>query len=164
MHGFIAKIKSEITMKTRITLASVIAAAFFLSHALPAFEDQTGFECFRFCLGILLEPSGAAPLGWMYYGGFAVSNVVFIAICAMLFTSKPVGKKYGTVMLFLSLHTISWMPLNWRNLHEIKPGYYLWLLAYLALTFATVAYRRKPNPNQTSVPMNMAATPPAAHP
>lgn len=146
-------------MKTRYLLASITAALFTVSHLLPAFNDDTGFICFRYCLDVLIDFKSNELAGWLYYGGFALSNFAFVAFAALAFTRKGFSLKSIIILSVLSLHVLSW-PLislyyNPKNITDIKVGYYLWLSAYLLLTYVSIRYRNKiTHPNRDPEPAN----------
>ena len=128
-------------MKARTWLGISITFIFVISHLLPAYGSSSGFECFRACGGALVDFKPDELLGWLYYGGFAVSNVLFVALVPFVFFQKQFPKTIQFLIVVLTLHVISWFPMGLETDRTIKIGYYLWLLAYLLLTYVILTAR-----------------------
>jgi len=132
-------------MNSRVTLASGTTVAFAVSFLLPAYGPDNGFNCFRFCWGILVTIPPKEFGGWLYYGGFAVSNFLFVGFLALAFTQKMFSRGAIILISILGLHVLSWLVLNliwdgWKA--GIRIGYFVWLLAYILQAFACIKYRK----------------------
>ena len=77
---------------------------------------------------------------WIYYSGFAISNILFAVLVVALFVTMKHRRLGAIVSVAFLLHVLSWLALNAcqspSELHEIKIGYYLWLMAYALLVAA----------------------------
>lgn len=128
-------------MKARTLLGISITFIFVLSHLLPAYASSSGFECFRACCDALVNFKSDELIGWLYYGGFAVSNVLFVTLVPFVFFQKQFPKTIKILISVMTLHVISWFPMGLETDRTIQIGYYLWLLAYLLLTYAILFSR-----------------------
>ena len=125
------------TMKTPQKLGLAALGLFTLSHCLPAYRSGgLGFSCFRTCCEIFLQ-RGEDLGGWLYYSGFAFSNLLFPILVVGLFLTQKRRQLRGLGSFILLLHVASWLVINLIHGEgsDIKIGYYVWLLAY-ALLFA----------------------------
>src|ERR1051325_1557419 len=128
-------------MKTPRNLGLAEVVVFIISHFLPAYNDGSGFLCFRFCWDVLLGHDTTLFSGaWFYYSGFAISNILFIGLVVVLFVTKNCSRLRSVVSVVFFLHVLSWLVFHifQRTPHDsdIKIGYYLWLLAYGLLVAA----------------------------
>src|SRR5687768_8466637 len=116
-------------MKTSRNLGLVAIVVFVISHFLPAYDTFSGFACFKVCWKTLLEPEILSG-GWYYHSGFAISNILFIALVMPLFLTKKNRKLWLVVSAVFFLHVLSWLALHAfqqpPQVTEIKIGYYLW--------------------------------------
>ena len=136
--------------KKRISIITILIA-FTVSHYLPAFGSDRGYECFWFCVETLLstpeEMSGwNGWAGWFYYAGFAISNLLLVAIAFTLLAKQNSTRRIKMISLIMSLHVASWGILNLSDLSDIKIGYYLWLGAYIGLTYITFTRQNRVQP------------------
>lgn len=112
------------------------ATLFLISFVLPAYGQETGFACLRYCWGTIFDyKPDAAGLG-LYYPAFVLTNALFVLLIAPALG----GKRPGTLSIVLALaattHVLSWLILHLAHLDEafdIKVGYFLWLLSYVGL-------------------------------
>jgi hypothetical protein len=144
-------------MKIRYLLASSMTVLFSVSHMLPALKDDTGFACFRWCVTVLLDFDPNEIFGWLYYGGFAISNIAFAALTVFAFTKKDFPAPLIAIIILLNVHVASWPLLiacNSGDIGGIRFGYYVWLSAYVLLTYTSLKYRRK-NPVPKQAPENL---------
>lgn len=79
--------------------------------------------------------------GWFYYGGFVISNILFIGLAAALFVTQERRKLSAVVSVIVFLHVLSWffVPIisgKPSQVAEIQIGYYVWLIAYALLVAA----------------------------
>src|SRR4029079_14242112 len=108
-----------------------------ISHFLPAYNDGSGFLCFRFCWDVLLGHDTTLFSGaWFYYSGFAISNILFIGLVVAHFVTKKCPRLRSVVSVVFFLHVLSWLVFHIPQVSEIKVGYYLWLIAYGLLVAA----------------------------
>lgn len=122
-------------MKMQRVQAAFIAAVFAASFLMPAFDTDTGFECVGFCFGVLIDSPDSNNWGQaFYYGGFVLTNVLFVLWNALLLTRKRFAWWHAILITLLSLHVLSWWVLGRSEVGSIKIGYFVWLFAYLALT------------------------------
>ena len=141
-------------MKMPRNLGLVAIVVFVISHFLPAYGNDSGFDCFWACSEVLLGfgllgpriPDGA----WFYYSGFAVSNVLFIGLVAALYiTQKGHGLRSAVSAIFF-LHVLSWSVTHLfgqpSGITEIKIGYYVWLISYGLLVAAHLSKERSESP------------------
>jgi hypothetical protein len=117
------------------------AVVFAISHALPAYADGSGFACFRLTLGVLIgRDIKFLSGGWFYYAGFGLSNLLFVVLVVALCVTRKWRTVRTLVSVVLLLHVLSWPILNAcgspPTLHDVKLGYYLWLMAYGLLVAA----------------------------
>ena len=122
-------------------LGLVALLVFAISHFLPAYNDGSGFACFEFCWNVLWGHDGEIFSGsWLYYSGFAISNVLFIGLVLTLFATKKGRRLRSVVSVVFFLHVASWLVLHIfqqpPQIAEIKVGYYVWLIAYSLLVAA----------------------------
>ena len=139
-------------------LAWLSGGLFLLSHLLPAYLDERGFGCFTHCLGIFFSKKIAEPgafLGWLYYSGFVVTNLAFVAVWLTgLITDRYLKTRFilSTLAFF---HVTSWLLYNLFNKSDdpvpLQSGYYIWLLAYALLVTVQVLPARQPAPPSSSV-------------
>ena len=128
-------------MKTPQKLGLAAAVVFTISHCLPAYGDGSGFACFQFSWSMLLGHDTKILTGsWLYYSGFAISNILFPVLVLALFVTRKTRRLRALVSVVFLLHVLSWLVLNAcesaHDVHEIKIGYYLWLMAYGLLVAA----------------------------
>lgn len=128
-------------MNTPRKLGLAAAVVFAISHALTAYGDASGFTCFRFTASFIFDADGKFLSGsWFYYSGFALSNVLFLMLAVALFVTKKYRKARTLTSAVLFLHVLSWLIMNAAGspptLHEVKVGYYVWLVAYGLLVAA----------------------------
>ena len=124
-------------MKTPRNLGLAAVVVFVISHFLPAYNDGSGFLCFRFCWDVLLGHDTTLFSGaWFYYSGFAISNILFIGLVVALFVTKKCRRVRSVVSIVFFLHVLSWLVFHIPKVSEIKIGYYLWLMAYGLLVAA----------------------------
>lgn len=131
--------------KTLLLIAGVV---FGLSFFLPAYSDSSGFDCFKFCLGVTLEgPTQSAPK-WLYYSAFVPANLAFVAIFALGFVRIGFHKTRFIVSTLAFFHVLSWLLVNLRkdDITLLKIGYFLWLFAYALLIIAQISAARKSAP------------------
>ncbi len=133
-------------MKPR-TLLWVAGAVFITSFFLPAYSGSNGFECFNYCLGILLKYPEDSFLKWLYYAGFVVTNIAFALVLALRLVRSRFRITGFIVTAVAFFHVLSWLLVHLRkeDIALIKAGYYLWLLAYGLLLVAQILEGRKPN-------------------
>lgn len=119
----------------KIGLAAVSVFAF--SHFLPAYDTLRGFSCFLECWDTMRHVDPSDSEGWLYYSGFALSNIMLPILVVALFVGRR-GWRFRSIVSFVMLmHTASWSVLDsWGSSSSIKIGYYLWLGAYGLLYFA----------------------------
>src|SRR5689334_14774676 len=100
-------------MKTPRDLGWAAVVVFVISHLLPAYGDGSGFACFEFCWNTLWgHETDVLSGGWFYYSGFAISNILFIALAVALFVTKK-SRRLGSVVSFVFfLHVLSWWILH----------------------------------------------------
>jgi hypothetical protein len=125
----------------RRILALEAVLLFVISHFLPALSEGSGFDCFKVCWDSLWgHDADIFSGGWFYYGGFAISNILFLGLVAALFATEKFRKLRSAVSIVFFLHVLSWLALNIFQqsfqIGEIKIGYYVWLLAYGLLVAA----------------------------
>jgi len=113
---------------------------------LPAYTEARGYACFLACWGILWDPAGSDPGGWLYYSGFVLTNILFVVLVVALFATKKGRLLRWLGSCILLLHVMSWSIIALADgksspIRDIKAGYYVWLSAY-ALLFAAHAIRR----------------------
>jgi hypothetical protein len=127
-------------MKTPQSLTLGALVVFVLSHLLPAYENASGFSCFRFCGEVLLRREETQLGAWFYYSGFAIANLLFIGLVATQFFTKQGRNLRSVVSVICFLHVLSWLVLHIipdpSQLAELKIGYYVWLIAYGLLVTA----------------------------
>src|SRR5216684_6606975 len=126
-------------MKPRLVLASVTAIIFAVSFLLPAYGPDNGLNCFLYCWGGLIKFPPEKWGAWLYYGGFAVSNILFVGFLALAFTQRKFSKGAVILIAIMGLHVLSWLVLNlvwdgWKT--GLRIGYFVWLLAYILQNFA----------------------------
>lgn len=137
-------------MKTRY-LVWLSGGLFLLAHLLPAYLDLRGFKCFSHCLNILWRPADDTPvLGWLYYSGFVLTNLAFVAVWITGLVSRSYLKTRFIVSALAFFQVASWLLLNLRKESDsdsfpIQAGYYVWLLAYALLLASQVLETRKPS-------------------
>jgi hypothetical protein len=132
-------------MNPRRVLASSTAIIFAVSFLLPAYTPYNGFNCFMLCWGGLIKFPPEKWGAWLYYGGFAVSNILFVGFLALAFARKTFSKACIVLISIMGLHVLSWLVLNlvwdgWKT--AIRIGYFVWLLAYILQTYACIKYRK----------------------
>src|ERR1035441_8648660 len=93
-------------MKPRLVLASSTAIIFAVSFLLPAYTTFNGFSCFRMCWGILIKLPPESFGAWLYYGGFAVSNILFVGFLALGFTGTTFSRVAIVLILILCLRRL----------------------------------------------------------
>ena len=130
-------------MKTSRNLALAAIAVFVSSYFLPAYNDESGFACFRECWEILLGNSKILSVSWFYYGGFVISNILFIGLVASLFVTQEHRKLSSVVSVIVFLHVLSWFLVfiisgKPSQVADLKIGYYVWLVAYALLVAANL--------------------------
>src|SRR6267154_819192 len=125
-------------MNPRRVLASSTTIIFAVSFLLPAYGPDNGWNCFLVSWGGLIKFPPEKWGAWLYYGGFAVSNILFVGFLALMFAQRRFSK--GTVILIaiMGLHVLSWLVLNlvwdgWKT--GLRIGYFVWLLAYILQTY-----------------------------
>ena len=136
-------------MKPRLVLASSTAIIFAVSFLLPAYTTFKGFDCFRMCWGVLVKFPPESFGAWLYYGGFAVSNILLVGFLARAFTGKMFSKGAIVLISILCLHVLSWLVVDSVNYGwgtDIRIGYFVWLLAYILQTYACIKYRKTSDP------------------
>ena len=143
-------------MKTPRKLGLAAIVVFVISHFLPAYNDGSGFACFRFCWDVLLGHDTTLFSGaWFYYSGLAICNILFIGLVVALFVTKKSRRLRSVVSVLLFLHILSWLVLHIfqqpPQITEIKIGYYLWLIAYGLLVAAHL--RKEPSGSLESIPL-----------
>jgi len=84
--------------------------------------------------------------GWLYHAGFAISNLLFVVFAFALLAKQNSTRLIRIMSLIMSLHVASWGILNLSDLSDIRIGYYLWLGAYIGLTYATLTLPSKVQP------------------
>lgn len=134
-------------MKPRALLLAA-GALFAVSFFLPAYVNSNGFECLRWCGSLwreLGEPTEDPFFQRVYYPGFVVTNVLFVAILAIGLTNRRVFTARFVTGAAAFFHVVSWFFLNLfkDSIEAIKPGYYLWLLAYALLLAALLVENKK---------------------
>ena len=136
----------NINTSQKIGLAAL--SVFAVSHLLPAYDTGLssgslqrtlrGFSCFLQCWETMwhFEPSDLE--GWLYYSGFALSNILLPLLVVGLFVGHRAWRFRSIVSFVMLLHTTSWSVFEslGSSSSSIKIGYYLWLGAYLLLYFA----------------------------
>jgi hypothetical protein len=141
-------------------LAIAAGSIFALSFFLPALRGASGFSCLGFCWAVLTRNglnNSIALGGWLYYGGFVVTNAVLI----VLFTTILLSRQFPRVRLYASiivaLHVFSWLianliSLGQREQFDLRVGYFVWSMAFLLLFSAHVVAKETPNrpPEPTS--------------
>lgn len=147
------------TMSTSRNLGLAAISVFVASFFLPAYGNESGFACFGHCCDILL---GRDLLGtnilsgiWFYYGGFVVSNVLFVGLVAALFVRQQRRKLPLAVSVIVLLHVLSWfvgnvISGNSSQIFEFKIGFHAWLVAYALLVAAH--FLEKPAESLQSIP------------
>ena len=146
-------------MNTPRNLGLAAVVVFVISHFLPAYNDGSGFLCFRFCWDVLLGHDTTLFSGaWFYYSGFAISNILFIGLVVALFVTKKCPRLRSVVSVVFFLHVLSWWVLHLLGqppqLTDIKIGYYVWLIAYGLL----VAAHFWKEPAESLVPLARSVT------
>src|SRR6185369_13496911 len=107
-------------MKTRRNLGLAGVVVFVISHFLPAYNDGSGFACFRFCWDVLLgHDTTLFSGGWFYYSGFAISNILFIGLVVALFVTKKCRRLRSVVSVVFFLHVLSWLVFHIPKVSEI---------------------------------------------
>ena len=124
-------------------MALAAAVVFAISHALPAYNDGSGFDCFRVTLRVLVGGgSNSLSGGGFYYAGFAFANILFAVLVVALCVTKKWRTARTVVALIILLQVLSWPIVNASasppTLRDVKIGYYLWLIAYGLLVVAHV--------------------------
>ena len=132
-------------MKAPQKLAVVAILFFAVSYVLPAYTEGRGYACFVACWDMLRSPDRSDPGAWLYYSGFVFTNILFVVLVVTLFVTKRGRQLRWLGSLILLLHVISWsifalFDRHSSTLHDIKFGYYVWLLAY-AVLFAAQAIK-----------------------
>jgi len=129
-------------MKPYGALGLAAIVVFVISYFLPAYKEGSGFACFGECWDMLLgHDTNVLSGGWFYYGGFVISNILFIGLAAALFVTQERRKLSAVVSVIVFLHVLSWfvVPIisgKPSQVAEIKIGYYVWLIAYALLVAA----------------------------
>jgi hypothetical protein len=124
------------SMNTSQKIGFTAVSLFGVSHLLPAYPSTRGFACFQECWRIMWNDT--PDFGWLYYSGFAFSNIIFPILVAALFVSTR-GWRFRSIASFIILlHTTSWSVLQPDNISDIKIGYYVWLAAYALLYSASI--------------------------
>jgi hypothetical protein len=132
MNGF----SMNINTSQKIGLAAL--SLFAVSHVLPAYDmplgAKRGFSCFLDCWETLWHFDPSELEGWLYYSGFALSNILLPILVVGLFVSHRAWRFRSIVSFVMLLHTASWSVLDsWCSNPGMKIGYYLWLGAYILL-------------------------------
>jgi hypothetical protein len=142
-------------MKTPRNLGLAAFVLFVISHLLPAYDNGSGFACFRACWDTLLERSEIFSGGWFYYSGFVIANILFIALVVALFITKKRRILRSVTSVVIFLHVLSWLVLHIfqqpSGITEIKIGYYVWLIAYGLLAAAHLC--KEPTESLGSIPL-----------
>src|SRR5579884_1709718 len=103
-------------MNTSRNLGYAAIAVFVLSFFLPAYGNESGFACFGLCWYILLgrDLAGDHVLSgiWLYYGGFAICNLLFIGLAAAFIVRKHRRKIATVISVIISLHVLSFLLLT----------------------------------------------------
>jgi len=137
-------------MKIPRNLWLLAIVVFVISHFLPAYGTGSGFACFTACWDTLLGSGLLGPRfpdgAWFYYSGFAISNILFVALVVALSMTEK-GRRFRSVISALFfLHVFSWLLLHTfgkpSQIEEIKIGYYVWLIAYGLLVAAHLSKER----------------------
>jgi hypothetical protein len=129
-------------MKTSRILGLAAILIFVISYFLPAYENDSGFVCFGDCWEMLLgHDTKILSGGWFYYGGFVISNILFIGLAAALFVTQGRRKFSSVVSVIVFLHVLSWFVVPFisgkpSQVTDLKIGYYVWLMAYALLVSA----------------------------
>jgi hypothetical protein len=145
-------------MKTPRNLGLAAVVVFVISHFLPAYNDASGFLCFRFCWDVLLGHDTTLFSGaWFYYSGFAISNILFIGLVVALFVTKKCRRFRSVVCVVFFLHVLSWLVFHIPQVSEIKVGYYLWLIAY-GLLVAAHLWKKPGVESLDSIPLAPSTT------
>jgi hypothetical protein len=130
-------------MDLKRMLAAVAGAAFAVSFLLPAFGDLPGYTCFMVCWSAFTrsDASGMSLGAWLYYSGFVAANALFVVLEGSIFA----GPRFQSTRLWASalalVQVISWLGVNlWSTSRGerfgLDSGYFLWLLAFIALFYA----------------------------
>jgi len=143
-------------MTTPRKLGLAAAVLFVISHCLPAFGDGSGFACFQLCWSVLWGQDGEVLAGgWFYYSGFAIANILFPVLVVALFVTRKGRWLRALASVVFLLHVLSWLVLHVfqspHEIHKIKIGYYLWLVAYGVLVAAHL--RKEPGKSLEAVPI-----------
>ena len=92
-------------MKTSQKLGLAAAVVFVISHFLPAYGDGSGFACFQVCWKMLCGQNSRFLAGsWIYYSGFAISNILFAVLVATLFVTMKHRRLGAIVSVVSRLH------------------------------------------------------------
>jgi hypothetical protein len=132
-------------MNPRRVLALSTAIIFAVSFLLPAYTTFNGFSCFRMCWGILVKLPPEKWSAWLYYGGFAVSNILFVGFLALAFAGRTFSRGCIVLISILCLHVLSWLVVDSVNYGwgtNIRIGYFVWLLAYILQTYTCMKFRK----------------------
>jgi hypothetical protein len=135
MNGF----SMNMNKSQKIGLAAV--SVFAVSHFLPAYDTLRGFSCFLECWQTMCHFDPSEFESWLYYSGFALSNIMLPILVVGLFVSHRGWQFRTTVSSIMLLHTASWSIFeSLGGSSSIKIGYYLWLGAYGLLNLAYRSY------------------------
>jgi hypothetical protein len=133
----------------------IALALFAASFCLPAYggyeSGMSGWSCFSFCFGMLVNGS---ETDWarLYYGGFVVTNLF-----AVLGLVKPhLTRITRWLSLILLLHVSSWWVINVNGddsffHNSIRYGYTVWLASFGLLTVVLFAAERSGVTNESSI-------------
>lgn len=129
-------------------------ALFLISFFLPAYSGDSGFFCFKYCWDLLLGNTTVGDSfprpGWFYYSGFALANILFIALVLCLFLTKKHRELRLIISVVCFFQVTSWFALNIvfgkpSQITEFNVGYYAWLIAYGLLVVAHLLKTLPPN-------------------
>jgi hypothetical protein len=146
---------SPTTNLTRLGFA-LAWVLFGISLTLPAFKDMSGWACAQSVFTFLFDFEFKEVCSWLYYSAFNLTNLTLLLLPILVFT--PFLSRFYLAARWLVgacfLHTLSWFVWGLCNggIHELKAGYYLWLLAVgvlLASCIARVRSMQNTSPTNT---------------
>jgi hypothetical protein len=128
-------------MKASRALALLATSIFLLSYFLPAYGNGSGFACFGACWETITAHDAEILSGaWLYYSGFVIENILFIALAVALLVMSKSRMLRSILSVVFFLHVLSWFAVHLfqrpPELSEIKIGYYVWLIAFGLLAAA----------------------------
>ena len=141
----------SMNMNTSQKIGLAAVSLFAVSHFLPAYDTLRGFSCFLECCDSMRHFDPSDLESWLYYAGFALSNMMLPILVVGLFVGHRAWQFRSTVSSVMLLHTAPWSVFeSWGSSSSIKLGYYLWLGAYGLLHLAYRSF--EPNNSLESYP------------